>query len=272
MPTPKRDRKGCKKGKIEAIMRNNLVTSKARCRLQTSPVVKKIKAVQPVSNHIIKSGTVIKSEYIDSDDPYTFTETEPQVVSLYPSSNNLTLSRKLVPLVSNRSNQVVANKTVTNMVCLERNSDLIKSNKSLVDRLNSTVSHTVELSSRPFITKVNKVVHNVEGSSKTMNKLQADIARNKIMGKRSKKMVVNSDSGGASANANWEGKEIKVEPRDNGVSHAPVFAKVSLPAKRMPRQTTWQREKKSRHEALQRIQENQEKIWNLNRDIYPLGE
>lgn len=247
-----------------------MVTSKARCRLQTSPVVKKIKAVQPVSNsnHIIKSGTLIKSEYIDSDDPYTFTETEPQVVSLYPSSNNLTLSRKLVPLVSNRSNQIATNKSVTNMVCLERNSELNKPNKSLVDRLNSTVTHTVEPQSRPFVTKVNKVVHNVEGSSKTMNKLQADIARNKIMGKRSKKMVVS----GLSANVGWEEKEIKVEPSDNGVSHAPVFAKVSVPAKRMPRQTTWQREKKSRHEALQRMQENQEKIWNLNRDIYPLGE
>lgn len=256
----KRDRKGCKKGKIEAIMKNNLVTSKARVRLQTSPVVKKLKTVPPVTNHTLKTGAVIKSEYIDSDDPYTFTETEPQVVSLYPGGNNLTLSRKLVPLIPNRSNQLVVNKSGVNMVCVERNADVNKS-------LTTSAGQTLELPSRPFV-KVNKAVQNLEGSSKTMNRLQADIARNKLMGKR-KKMVVNSQSGTSNS---WEEREIKSEGGGNGHSSSPVFAKVSVPAKRMHRLSTWQREKKSRHEALQRIQQNQERVWDLNRDLYPLGE
>lgn len=249
-------------------MKNNLVTSKARVRLQTSPIVKKFKTVQPVSNHTIKTGAVIKSEYIDSDDPYTFTEAEPQVVSLYPGGNNLTLSRKLVPLIPNRSNQLVVNKSGVNMVCVERNSDVTKVNKTLTDRLNTTVGETLELPSRPFIKVNNKVVQNLEGSSKTMNRLQADIARNKLMGKR-KKMVVNSQT---STSNLWEEREIKTEGGGNGESSSPVFAKVSVPAKRMHRLTTWQREKKSRHEALQRIQQNQERVWDYKRDLYPLGE
>lgn len=247
-------------------MKNNLVTSKARVRLQTSPIVKKFKTVQPVSNHTIKTGAVIKSEYIDSDDPYTFTEAEPQVVSLYPGGNNLTLSRKLVPLIPNRSNQLVVNKSGVNMVCVERNPDVNKVNKMLTDRLNTTASETLELPSRPFI-KVSKVVQNLEGSSKTMNRLQADIARNKLMGKR-KKMVVNSQT---STSNLWEEREIKTEGGGNGESCSPVFAKVSVPAKRIHRLSTWQREKKSRHEALQRIQQNQERVWDFNRDLYPLG-
>uniref|UniRef100_A0A1B6HCL5 KANL2-like probable zinc-finger domain-containing protein n=1 Tax=Homalodisca liturata TaxID=320908 RepID=A0A1B6HCL5_9HEMI len=258
---PKRDRKGCKKGKIEAIMKNNLVSSKARVRLQTAAVVKKLKPVQSVSNHIIKPGTVIKSEYIDSDDPYTFTETEPQVLSLYPGGNNLTLSRKLVPLVSNRSNQLVVNKSGVNMVCMDRNSDMGKV-KTLAERLTTQGGQTIELPSRPFI-KVNKVVQNLEGSSKTMNRLQADIARNKIMGKR-KKMVVNNQSGSV-----WGERDVKTEP--NGHANSPVFANVSIPAKRTHRQTTWQRERKSRHEALQRIQQTQQRAWDLTHDLYPLG-
>lgn len=249
-------------------MKNNLVTSKARVRLQTSPIVKKFKTVQPVSNHTIKAGAVIKSEYIDSDDPYTFTEAEPQVVSLYPGGNNLTLSRKLVPLIPNRSNQLVVNKSGVNMVCVERNSDVGKVNKTLTDRLNATAGETLELPSRPFIKVNSKVVQNLEGSSKTMNRLQADIARNKLIGKR-KKMVVNSQT---STSNLWEEREIKTEGGGNGESSSPVFAKVSVPAKRMHRLTTWQREKKSRHEALQRIQQNQERVWDHKRDLYPLGE
>lgn len=258
----KRDRKGCKKGKIEAIMKNNMVSSKTRVRLQTSPVVKKLKPAQTSSNHL-KTGTVIKSEYIDSDDPYTFTETEP--LNIYPGSTNLTLSRKLVPLVNNRSKQVAVNKNL-NMVCVDRDSDVKKVNKLLSERLDLSGNQSVELSSRPFVTKGNKSVQNLEGSSKTMNRLQADIARNKVIGKR-KKMVVNNLSGNG-----WEDREIKTEPSSSHeYSNSPVFAQVTVPAKRRNRQTTWQRERKLRHEALQRLQQNQQDFMDLKQDLYPLG-
>lgn len=262
VPT-KRDRKGCKKGKIEAIMKNNFVSSKARIKIQTSPVVKKFKPIQSVTNHAVKPGALIKSEYIDSDDPYTFTETEPQIVTLHPNSNNLTLSRKLVPLISNRSNQLFVNKNGINMVCVDRESELNKTNKTLADL---KAVQSAELPSKPFVSKVTKNIHSLEGSSKTMNKLQADIARNKLIGKR-KKMVVNNK-----VVSEWEDKVIKTEPNSNQHSSPTVFAKVSVPAKRLLRQTTWQRERKSRHEALLRMQQTQQQVWDLNHDLYPLGE
>lgn len=243
-------------------MKNNMVSSKARVRLHTSPVVKKLKPSQSCSNHL-KSGTVVKSEYIDSDDPYTFTETEP--LNIYPSSTNLTLSRKLVPLVNSRSKQVVVTKNI-NMVCVDRDTDIKKANALVAERLDSSGNQLFELSSRPFVSKVNKNVQNLEGSSKTMNRLQADIARNKVIGKR-KKLVVNNLSGGI-----WEEREIKTEPSSgNEYSNSPVFAQVTVPAKRRNRQTTWQRERKLRHEALQRIQQNQQQFLDLKQDLYPLG-
>lgn len=234
-------------------MKNNL-TSKARIHL-SSPV-KKVKPVNVV-NHSINSNAVLKTDFGDKDDPYTFTEAEPQILSLYPSGNNLTLSRKIVPLMGNKSNSVVPNRSNVNMVCLENgNSDVGKVGRILAETLKSSVDHT-DLS-KASVVKANRVITGVENSSRTMNKLQADIARNKVIGKRRK--VVSSRE--------FDG-EIKIESNINSVnSHS--FTKVSIPAKRL--HSTWQREKKSRHEALQRIQETQREAWDFKHDLYPLGQ
>lgn len=217
-----------------------MVSSKSRVRLQTSPVVKKLKPAP--SNIVLKSGVVIKNECLDADDPYTFTETA-EPFTLGPGSTNLTVSRKLVPLLNNKS------KGGVNMVCVDRDPDKLSS---------------VELSSKSFGTKPVKNVQNLEGSSKTMNKLQADIARNKVIGKR-KKMVVNSN---VSTNS-WDESQVKTEPSssqedDRTITH------VTIPPKRRHQQT-WQREKKYRHEALQRLQLHKQRLLNLKQDLYPLG-
>lgn len=253
---PKRDRKGCKKGKIEAIMKNNLASSKARIRLN-SPV-KKVKPVNVV-NHSINSNTVLKTDIGDKDDPYTFTEAEPQILSLYPSGNNLTLSRKIVPLMGNKSNSIVPSRSSVNMVCLENgNSDVGKVGKILAETLKSSLDHT-DLVSKVNVVKANRVTTGVENSSRTMNKLQADIARNKVIGKRRK--VVSSRE--------FDG-EMKIESNINNSGNSSTFTKVSIPAKRV--HSTWQREKKSRHEALQRIQESRQEAWDFKHDLYPLGQ
>lgn len=242
-------------------MKNNLVSSKNRVRLTTGSTVKKTKPNNNLSNHIINSGTVIKSELLDIDDPYTFTEPEPQVLSLYQGANNLTLSRKIVPLLSNRSNQVIPNKSSINMVCLERGDGDTGKIKTFSERTHPPRGKLVDLPVRPFLTKPNKIIVSPDGSSKTMNRLQADIARSKVIVKRHK--TVSSRSG-------WKESEIKTESK-NSESYSPSFAKVSIPANRMQRQSTWQRERKLRHEALQRIQQAQQDNWEVKRDLYPLG-
>lgn len=236
-------------------MKNNLASSKARIRL-SSPI-KKVKPVN-VANNSINSNAVLKTDFGDKDDPYTFTEAEPQILSLYPSGNNLTLSRKIVPLMGNKSNSVVPNRNNVNMVCLENgNTDAGKVSRILAETLKSSVDHT-DLVSKVSVVKTNRITTGVENSSRTMNKLQADIARNKVIGKR-RKIISSREFDG----------EMKNESNINSSVISPSFTKVSIPAKRL--HSTWQREKKSRHEALQRIQETQQEAWDFKHDLYPLG-
>uniref|UniRef100_A0A1B6EEY6 KANL2-like probable zinc-finger domain-containing protein n=1 Tax=Clastoptera arizonana TaxID=38151 RepID=A0A1B6EEY6_9HEMI len=247
----KRDRKGCKKGKIEAIMKNNLVSSKNRIRLASPSIVKKTKQNSSLSNHVLKSGSVIKSEALEIDDPYTFTEPEPQILSLYQGANNLTLPRKVVSLPSNKSN-----KSSLNMVCIERGGGDTGILKTQNEQNNLPGSKSTDIPARQILAKSNKLTVSSDGSSKTMNRLQADIARSKVIVKRHKNISSRSD--------------IKTECKGSD-SYSPSFTKVSLPANRMQRQSTWQKERKLRHEALQRIEKAQHECWEIKRDLYPLG-
>lgn len=47
---------------------------------------------------------------------------------------------------------------------------------------------------------------------------------------------------------------------------------VIIPAKREPRKSTWQRERNSKHELLERIHSLQNDMNQYKRDLYPLGE
>ncbi|CAH1400746.1 unnamed protein product [Nezara viridula] len=198
----KRDRKGCTKGKIEAIMKNNSV----RPKVCISASVKK--PVSTVNNHSLFSNHSVKAE--QEEDPYTFTEPEPQALSLYqPSGSSNKKPSQLRP-------------SPTTMVCQEKNK--VEHGKTLL-----------------------KVVKTPEGTSK-MNKLQADIARNKVIGKRRK---INEQS---SPKVNeWA---IKREP-----------GKVCISAKR---KSIWQRERNSKHELLERIHQVQNNLNQFTRDLYPL--
>lgn len=199
----KRDRKGCTKGKIEAIMKNNSV----RPKVCISASVKK--PAPSINNHNLFSNHSVKVE--QEEDPYTFTEPEPQALSLYQPSGSS--NKKPGPL----------RPSPATMVCQEKNK--VEHGKTLL-----------------------KVVKTPEGTSK-MNKLQADIARNKVIGKRRK--IVEQSSPKVNE---WN---IKREP-----------GKVCISAKR---KSIWQRERNSKHELLERIHQVQNNLNQFTRDLYPLG-
>lgn len=125
----------------------------------------------------------------------------------------------------------------------------------------------------------------IDGSSKTMNRLQADIARNRVIVKRRKVVSqVSQSSSHSQEDSEINGNEdFKSEP--NTPVHCKqyqqlqqlqhniqrTFARVSIPAKRLHRQTTWQQERRIRHEALQRIQDAHLEATSIKRDLFPLG-
>lgn len=200
----KRDRKGCTKGKIEAIMKNNIV----RPKVCVNNLLKK--SLSTGSNHSLFSNHSVKAE--QEEDPYTFTEPEPQVLSLYQPSGS---SNKK----SNSSKSSSAN-----MVCQEKNK-LEHSGKNVV-----------------------KLVKAHEGTSK-MNKLQAEIARSKVIGKRRK-----------------VGDQTPQRPNEWSSKREP--GKVCISAKR---KSTWQQERNSKHELLERIHQVKNSLSQYTRDLYPLG-
>lgn len=200
----KRDRKGCTKGKIEAIMKNNSV----RPKVSVNTSIKK--PISSGSNHSLYSNHTVKIE--QEEDPYTFTEPEPQVLSLYQPSG------------SSVKKNVLPRPAATNMVCQDRNKH------------------------EPSPKNVVKVIKTPEGTSK-MNKLQADIARSKVIGKR-RKIVEQTPQ----RLNDWSSKK---EP-----------GKVCISAKR---KSTWQQERNSKHELLERIHQVKNNINVYTRDLYPLG-
>jgi hypothetical protein len=203
-------------------MKNNTVRPKV-----CVPVTTKKAASTLGGNHVIYTNAPIKLEGSDQEDPYTFTESEPQAaLGLYQASSSSS------SLVASKKHSTSVR--LPNMGCAE---------KPKVESPRVVAKHPVA-----------KQV--LEGSSK-MNKLQADIARNKVIGKRRKvEQVPSSGVPGEWSSASNAKKES---------------GKICIAAKFVPRKSTWQKECKSRHELLQRIQQAQSEAQQYTRDLYPLG-
>lgn len=418
---PKRDRKGCKRGKIEAIMKNSMGSTKPKAHID-SIFKKKTKLLNTLNRFSggnvpgdgggisfggITAGSIIKNEIID--DPYTFTDCEPQTpqtgVGLYLTSgvNSLIGSgclssiRKEPPHLNNTNhlshqNQSNTNSSINcsvsgssncinsiskssgnnskkinvntningnvqvlksgdcksestnnyNNISNKSNANISNINHSNVNKSTSVNVHNKAVTGVPLkqqhnvnnnnnLCAYNKTVQSssnsgnsgclsrnnggsgsnisnsssngssngsnpggcggmggnngiIDGSSKTMNKLQAEIARNKVIIKRRRVIcqqsslssgghdLADSDCGNGSygviksePNATVQGKYQPQQQLQR------TFARVSIPAKRLHRQTTWQRERRIRHEALQRIQDAQLEAASVKTDLFPLG-
>ena len=201
-------------------MKNNTVRPKV-----CVPVTTKKSSSSLSGNHVIYTNTPIKLDGSDQEDPYTFTESEPQAtLGHYQANSSSSLS----------SSSKKPSARLPIMGCAEK----------------------PKVESPRLVIKQPMTKQFVEGSSK-MNKLQADIARNKVIGKRRKvEQVPSSVTPGEWASASNLKKDS---------------SKICIAAKFVPRKSTWQKECKSRHELLQRIHQAQSEAQQYTRDLYPLG-
>lgn len=143
---------------------------------------------------------LVKDESVDQpDDPYTFSEPEPQVIRLYQNPNpNHTYSRHCVTLTSKQRQPSGCPKSGLKVVSPPPSSGSDVNAGKLYPTLSASLgqlfpSDSVGLDScaTPQIQPKNIVMSRGEKvsddeSSKTMNRLQAKIARNKVIGKHKK--------------------------------------------------------------------------------------
>lgn len=254
---------------------------------------------------LLKSGNIRDSE-AEPEDPYAFSEPEPQVLQLYESANtNNTIVKQCVAL---EAKDFCVNTTpIVHNVVSDIEIDGVNMAK-LTPELTRTLSNQLNAGTIVLENKVSD-----DESSKTMNRLQAKIAQNKVIGKHRK---TNSSSPNqeltnmtvkkriSSLQNCWQpvkerslleeqllgfsSDNIKKEPVSPPLSTSPkssrppinkshIFnqshsAVVSIPAKRHRRKELLQRKLNcSLHESLQRIQRTQDAIREYNNDLYPLG-
>ena len=146
------------------------------------------------------TAALVKDESVDQpDDPYTFSEPEPQVIRLYQNQNpNHTYSRHCVTLTSKHRQPSGCPKSGMKVVSPPPSSGSDVNAGKLYPNLSASLGHlfssdSIELDSctTPQIQPKNIVMSRGEKvsddeSSKTMNRLQAKIARNKVIGKHKK--------------------------------------------------------------------------------------
>jgi hypothetical protein len=151
------------------------------------------------------AGTVAKSaltkdESVDQqDDPYAFSEPEPQVIHLYQNPNpNHTYSRRSVALASKLRPPSSCPKPGFQVTSPPASSSNDMSAEKLYPALSASLGQLFPTNSigfdsslTPHVQPKNIVVSggdkvSDDESSKTMNRLQAKIARNKVIGKRRK--------------------------------------------------------------------------------------
>ncbi|XP_069700616.1 INO80 complex subunit D-like isoform X2 [Periplaneta americana] len=147
----------------------------------------------------------VKEESVDQpDDPYAFSEPEPQVLRLYQNPNpNHTYSRRCVALSSKtrqasaspKSGTVSGIKVVSSPTASGNDGNTGKLYPALsasLGQLFPSNSPSLDASTSPQLQQPKNIVVSGENkvsddeSSKTMNRLQAKIARNKVIGKHRK--------------------------------------------------------------------------------------
>lgn len=156
------------------------------------------------STGTISVAASVKDETVDQpDDPYAFSEPEPQVLHLYQNPNpNHTYSRRCVTLTSKLRQPSASPKSGSGNAVKVMSQLTSSSSDGNAGRLYPTLSASLgqlfpsnslglDSSVTPQIQPKNIVVSAGEKvlddeSSKTMNRLQAKIARNKVIGKHRK--------------------------------------------------------------------------------------
>lgn len=146
------------------------------------------------------TAALVKDEPADQpDDPYTFRDPEPQVIHLYQNPNpNHTYSRHCVTLTSNQQQPSGCPKSGFNVVSPPPSSGSdVNAGKSYPavsaslgqlfpsDSVGLDCTVTPQIQPKNIVMSCSEKVSDDE-SSKTMNRLQAKIARNKVIGKHKK--------------------------------------------------------------------------------------
>ncbi|KAJ9585816.1 hypothetical protein L9F63_020518, partial [Diploptera punctata] len=264
----------------------------------------------------------IKDEPLDQqDDPYAFSEPEPQVLRLYQNPNpNHTYSRRCVavtsrtkPSSSPKPGNASGIKVVQSPVSCVNDGHarrLYPALSASFGQLFSSDTSGQDAISAPQLQPKNIILSGGETkvsddeSSKTMNRLQAKIARNKVIGKH-KKVRTSSRSpdlqglgkGGSSGRNSWQPqrerslleeqllglkaevvvKKEQASPRHT-ITYRPQLANHSshgvmatIPNKRRRSKVISRRNELPNHETLQQIQAVQNAIMDYRQDLYPLG-
>ncbi|PNF20232.1 hypothetical protein B7P43_G16187 [Cryptotermes secundus] len=200
--------KDCKSKKGKMVPRKDDVpspTSSVDGRLKFSDRLKALlKSGAPAAAGTVTKTTLAKDESVDqSDDPYAFSEPEPQVIHLYQNPNpNHTYSRRSVALTSKLRPPSSCQKSGFKVASPPTSGSSDMNAGKLYPALSASLgqlfpSNSVGLNSSltPHIQPKNIVMSGGGGggdkvsddeSSKTMNRLQAKIARNKVIGKHRK--------------------------------------------------------------------------------------
>ena len=264
----------------------------------------------------------IKDEPLDQpDDPYAFSEPEPQVLRLYQNPNpNHTYSRRCVALTTKARPTLTSPKPGGTGGIKVVQASVPGANDGHARRLYPTLSasfgqlFTADSSGQdttvPQLQPKNVILSGGETkvsddeSSKTMNRLQAKIARNKVIGKH-KKVRTSSRSpdvqglgkNASSGRSSWQPQRerslleeqllgLKAEvivkkeqsnPRQT-ITYRPQLANHSthgvmatIPSKRRRSKVISRRNKVPTNEALQQVQAVQNVIVDYRQDLYPLG-
>ncbi|XP_073997645.1 uncharacterized protein isoform X2 [Rhodnius prolixus] len=285
----KKDRKGCTKGKIEAIMKNNAVRTKVvlpvtvSTTISSAPVKKSLTSTQSITanhqqqsivfvhNQLQSSGQGSRHEVVrvkdEHDDPYTFTEAEPQSVGIYQASGSGGTPKTKTISVSSAATSGQHHRSTNTVVtgdrnrAMERNSG-VKAKSSQQQNVSSLAPGTgIE---QP---RTGKVVQTV--AQETANRSPRTVPKRKVPS-----VSLKSTTGGPSS-YNSQGQYQEQGSIKSHYHHyhrrSQQPDRVCLPAKRQPRKSVWQRERNAKHELLERIQGVRTKLAAYSRDLYPLG-
>ncbi|BET01817.1 INO80 complex subunit D [Nesidiocoris tenuis] len=236
----KRDRKGCTKGKIEAIMKNN----PSRPKFCLTGPIKKLTAPVGTNTVFYPSNHTIKSEDQSSqEDPYTFTEPEPQPPSVYHHQQTSTTAS--VPA----KKPVQSSSKLFNMVCTDRT----RTDGARVP-VKAIKPEAPKTPKAPAESAAKKSSSTASGSGAKRKKVEHSSVGTTTM------PIIGLSPGHKKVFDTPHHQVLKRDPNN-----------VIIPAKRVQRKSTWQRERNSKHELLERIYCHQNDLNQYKRDLYPLG-
>ena len=265
----------------------------------------------------------IKDEPLDQpDDPYAFSEPEPQVLRLYQNPNpNHTYSRRCVALTAKAKPALTSPKPGGAGGIKVMQPSVPGVNDGHARRLYPALSASFgqlftsdtsgqdgtsvpQLQPKNIILSGGETKVSDDESSKTMNRLQAKIARNKVIGKH-KKVRTSSRSpdvqglgkNGSSGRSSWQPQrerslleeqllglkaEVMVKKEQSSPRHTITYrpqlanhsshgVMATIPSKRRRSKVISRRNEVPTHETLQQIQAVQNVIMDYRQDLYPLG-